>query len=516
MCSLYHAMMMMMMASMVIRVMMRMMTEILNCMCEYRWFAVVYSHFNMEKPPGKTLAILCSSIAWQQAERAHLKEVGATRKAPGCQTDQTLKTSLKGSDEVRSEVSMQAVSLEDVPCVIASHTGLISTQYRSKTYQNHSIMPVAATLSLLQTRGGGGGGDWSLPASQDDDFQPEKPVKRRFCGKERRRPKVATDGTVVGSSKSWMFVNGRLLIVAADPASTGCVISDRPATGQSGAAGQEVASAEGIGQQESLSRIYICSRTHSQVSQLIKGLRTTVYNPNMAVLGSRDQLCINPAVKRSNSKSEECSKLIGGESTVGCKYFSGYNALAAQAGMLGVWDIEDLVVKGQQVRTCPFFAAKDIAQTADVIFCPYTYLIDRWTREASGINLTNSIVIFDEAHNLEDQCREAASFVVSDKLLLSAIAMIELCGKFPDCPYEAAPLSKSLEDIRAWIRDRSTSMRSEGSSEKSKEFVGEHVTRQLASMGLTSSRVADLSNHASTVQEWHKQVIAAMKLNTSE
>ena len=513
MCSLYHAMMMMMMASMVIRVMMRMMTEILNCMCEYRWFAVVYSHFNMEKPPGKTLAILCSSIAWQQAERAHLKEVGATRKAPGCQTDQTLKTSLKGSDEVRSEVSM---SLEDVPCVIASHTGLISTQYRSKTYQNHSIMPVAATLSLLQTRGGGGGGDWSLPASQDDDFQPEKPVKRRFCGKERRRPKVATDGTVVGSSKSWMFVNGRLLIVAADPASTGCVISDRPATGQSGAAGQEVASAEGIGQQESLSRIYICSRTHSQVSQLIKGLRTTVYNPNMAVLGSRDQLCINPAVKRSNSKSEECSKLIGGESTVGCKYFSGYNALAAQAGMIGVWDIEDLVVKGQQVRTCPFFAAKDIAQSADVIFCPYTYLIDRWTREASGINLTNSIVIFDEAHNLEDQCREAASFVVSDKLLLSAIAMIELCGKFPDCPYEAAPLSKSLEDIRAWIRDRSTSMRSEGSSEKSKEFVGEHVTRQLASMGLTSSRVADLSNHASTVQEWHKQVIAAMKLNTSE
>ncbi len=40
-------------------------------------------------------------------------------------------------------------------------------------------------------------------------------------------------------------------------------------------------------------RIFYCSRTHSQVKQMIATLKNTPYRPKMAVLGSRDKLCIN-------------------------------------------------------------------------------------------------------------------------------------------------------------------------------------------------------------------------------
>ena len=40
-------------------------------------------------------------------------------------------------------------------------------------------------------------------------------------------------------------------------------------------------------------RIVYCSRTHSQVAQMVSSLRKTPYRPRMAILGSRDRLCIH-------------------------------------------------------------------------------------------------------------------------------------------------------------------------------------------------------------------------------
>lgn len=55
----------------------------------------------------------------------------------------------------------------------------------------------------------------------------------------------------------------------------------------------------GEGERSFVPRIIYTSRTHSQLSQTIKELRNTAYAPKMCVLGSRDQLCINPKVNLS-------------------------------------------------------------------------------------------------------------------------------------------------------------------------------------------------------------------------
>lgn len=43
-------------------------------------------------------------------------------------------------------------------------------------------------------------------------------------------------------------------------------------------------------------RIFYCSRTHTQVAQMVQSLRKTPYRPRMAILGARDRMCIHQYV----------------------------------------------------------------------------------------------------------------------------------------------------------------------------------------------------------------------------
>jgi Rad3-related DNA helicase len=49
---------------------------------------------------------------------------------------------------------------------------------------------------------------------------------------------------------------------------------------------------------------------------------------------------------------------------------------------------------------CPYYLSRATQDKADVVFLPYNYLIDEGSRKAQGIDVRNSIIIFDEAHNL--------------------------------------------------------------------------------------------------------------------
>ena len=81
-------------------------------------------------------------------------------------------------------------------------------------------------------------------------------------------------------------------------------------------------------------------------------------------------------------------------------------SIAAAQIMAGM---EDLVVAGKKSRACPYFAAKHAAEGAELVFCPYNYLLDPAVRSAMDIDVKGAIVILDEAHNVEDTSREAAS-----------------------------------------------------------------------------------------------------------
>ena len=170
-------------------------------------------------------------------------------------------------------------------------------------------------------------------------------------------------------------------------------------------------------------RIIYCSRTHSQLSQFVKEVQKTKFAQDLRLvsLASRANMCINDSVlalknptlinekclemqkKKSSQKSEDSSppKKKAKTSTCACPYKKSevINKLKIKT-LMDVHDIEELVTKGRELKACPYYASRQAVQDAQVVVVPYNTLLHQATREACQINLDNSVVIIDEAHNL--------------------------------------------------------------------------------------------------------------------
>ena len=93
-------------------------------------------------------------------------------------------------------------------------------------------------------------------------------------------------------------------------------------------------------------------------------------------------------------------------------------------GTANAWDLEDLVKVGKKVKSCPYYAARDLKVKAQIVFCPYNYLVEPLIRKSMEINLKGQIVILDEAHNIEDSARAAASWSVTQVHTITSIERI--------------------------------------------------------------------------------------------
>uniref|UniRef100_A0A2P2NJW8 Helicase ATP-binding domain-containing protein n=1 Tax=Rhizophora mucronata TaxID=61149 RepID=A0A2P2NJW8_RHIMU len=60
-----------------------------------------------------------------------------------------------------------------------------------------------------------------------------------------------------------------------------------------------------------------------------------------------------------------------------------------------------------------------MADDAQLVFCPYSYIINPVTRGAMEIDIKGAILVLDEAHNIEDIARDAGSVDVEEDVLHS-------------------------------------------------------------------------------------------------
>ena len=186
-------------------------------------------------------------------------------------------------------------------------------------------------------------------------------------------------------------------------------------------------------------KIIYTSRTHSQLTQVIDELKSTPYYPRIALIGSRDHMCIHKDLSelKGNALNVACNKAVkGGYNGVYCnmkgaveRYFESekdtlllYNNLISNSpefknGKWKIQDIEELHVLGRSAQVCPYFLQKERAKHADLILMPYQYLIDEKIRENFEIDYKNSVVIVDEAHNIGSVCEEVSSMDITDSKL---------------------------------------------------------------------------------------------------
>jgi len=140
-------------------------------------------------------------------------------------------------------------------------------------------------------------------------------------------------------------------------------------------------------------------------------LQNTIYKPRTALIASRDHLCINSAVNMNkgfilNAACRQAQKAINP-----CLYFKNRDIAQKKID----WeprDIEDLHELSKKNSVCPYYTMKDRVKAADVVFMPYNYLIDEKIRENFEVAFQNSIIIFDEAHNICQCCEESSSFSI--------------------------------------------------------------------------------------------------------
>lgn len=161
------------------------------------------------------------------------------------------------------------------------------------------------------------------------------------------------------------------------------------------------------------SKVYFASRTHKQLSQLVRELGSTRYKPVMAVIGSRNHLCLNHTALNSQDINESCRLLL---SENACRYYHKSEQLAKHMEHQ-VWDIEDIIEHGREIKACPYFAARELSKRSDVVFTPYNYLLDPNIRKAIDIDLKGSVIVIDEGHNIEDASREVAGIEISNEQL---------------------------------------------------------------------------------------------------
>ena len=165
--------------------------------------------------------------------------------------------------------------------------------------------------------------------------------------------------------------------------------------------------------------IIYASRTHTQLALVVEQLRKTHYagRINVANLGSRDHLCTHSSTRKKAS-GVALNVLCGARSkTCPCKINLDRKYVNKQTGQ-STWlsgignpllDIEELHDLGSREGVCSFYHTRYSAEDAHLVLMPYNYLFDHRMRKSLKIAWENSVVVFDEAHNLEDSACDAMS-----------------------------------------------------------------------------------------------------------
>ncbi|KAM4678236.1 LOW QUALITY PROTEIN: ATP-dependent DNA helicase DDX11 [Discoglossus pictus] len=176
-------------------------------------------------------------------------------------------------------------------------------------------------------------------------------------------------------------------------------------------------------EEEHVSKIYYCSRTHSQLSQFVHEVQKSPFckQVRLVSLGSRQNMCVNEDVRQlgavqlindrcmemQKNKHEKKSEEPEGKKKRGgrllCPYYS-YEQMQflRDETLVEVKDIEQLVSLAREVKACPYYASRFAIPAAQLVVLPYQMLLHESTRQASGIKLKDQVVIIDEAHNLID------------------------------------------------------------------------------------------------------------------
>lgn len=202
-------------------------------------------------------------------------------------------------------------------------------------------------------------------------------------------------------------------------------------------------------------KIVYCSRTMSEIEKaLIELHKLMEFRANELGevedfrglgLTSRKNLCLHPTISKERKGvvvDEKCRRITNGqlkekiekgviteedqvrdpETNSLCSYHEKlYDLEPHNLVPLGVYSFDALLKYCKEEGTCPYFTVRRMIPFCNIIIYSYHYLLDPKIAERVSRELSkDSIVIFDEAHNIDNVCIESLSLDLTDETLKKA------------------------------------------------------------------------------------------------
>jgi DNA excision repair protein ERCC-2 len=212
-------------------------------------------------------------------------------------------------------------------------------------------------------------------------------------------------------------------------------------------------------------KLIYCSRTMSEIEKALAELAELMkyrtkelgYEEDFRGLGltSRKNLCLHPEVKREKSGAvvdAKCRSLTAGfvkekkergEDVPVCVYHDNLDLLEPHNLLpSGVFTLDGLLKYGENHTQCPYFSARRMMSFCNVIIYSYHYLLDPKIAERVSKELSKDcIVVFDEAHNIDNVCIESLSIDITEDSLRKATR-------------GAVNLERKIEEMKASDEDK--------------------------------------------------------------
>ncbi|GJJ12366.1 hypothetical protein Clacol_006607 [Clathrus columnatus] len=206
-------------------------------------------------------------------------------------------------------------------------------------------------------------------------------------------------------------------------------------------------------------KLIYCSRTVPEIEKALAELKRLMeYRVTMAEtpeekekekaftglgLTSRKNLCLNPEVskeKKGRVVDARCRDLTNaaacqkGREDPGsvplCEWHEELGKL--EPGQLippGIWTLSDIQQYGREKTLCPYFIIRRMMPFVDVVIYSFHYLLDPKVAEQVSKELSkDAIVVFDEAHNIDNVCIESLSVDLTRPMLDSAARSVTRLG----------------------------------------------------------------------------------------
>lgn len=228
-----------------------------------------------------------------------------------------------------------------------------------------------------------------------------------------------------------------------------------------------------------LLRIVFATRTHTQLTQFVSEFRKTSLGSkateheseipsvqlshldssqlllerlplSLVLFGSRKHMCINETVRKLESASaitERCRELNENvsktkQSATGSKRVTAKRLRSSgcpfrdkelervlrDRSIMNMHSVEELAEIGTKLGACPYYASRAALETndVDVIGVPYSAVLHGPTRDALGLTIdSNTVVVFDEAHNIVDSVCDMSSCCMSRRALVVTATVLE-------------------------------------------------------------------------------------------